>query len=72
MAINEPITFVVESRNGVDCPSVIWGKLPERLTRKSEPKLLRAAVRLDQRANVNLLLQLSVGQLYALYKAGEL
>jgi hypothetical protein len=45
---DEPVTFVVERRNGgAESPSIVYGKLPTRLTVKGS-QLLVYALRLDK------------------------
>lgn len=64
----EPIFFVVERRAGGEFPAVIRDQLPERLTRKSEPKLLVYAVRLDKLPDGDRLAELSTAMLYRFYQ----
>jgi hypothetical protein len=64
----EPVFFVVERRAGGEFPAIIRDRLPDRLTRKSEPKLLVDAVRLDKLACGARLERASTRALYRLYQ----
>lgn len=63
----EPVTFVIERRHGREFGSVIYGRLPDRLTCKGSTALVWAW-RLDKLLNCEALRQMPIADLVEQYE----